>query len=332
MFFQWRASKGGAEKFHSSLIQHAGQTGNRVWAEACELGSELGKLRAVAGSVLRPRVAIAFDWHSWWALELPAKPAEIPYVETVRRFHRWFYERNIPVDFVHPGGELDRFDLVVAPALYLLEATAAADLKRFVGDGGRLLTTYFTGIVDGNDQVYLGGYPGILRDLLGLTIEEFAPLPEGRRLGLAFEEGSFSCGRWSEVIHLREARALAAFEDGWIGGGPAITRNAWGKGAAFHLGTDPDDEGLDRLLRRVCEEAGVRPVLETPAEVEATLRESGDDRFLFLLNHRDEPVEVSLADFAGRDLVSGEAVGERLVLEALDVRVLQLEPRASSAP
>lgn len=325
MFFQWRASKGGAETYHASLIQHTGPANNRVWREVCALGQELAKLRSVAGTAIHPRVAIAIDWHAWWAIELPAKPAEIPYVKTVLRFHQWFYEHNIPVDFVHPTDDLNGFDLLVAPALYLLDADSAGNLKEFTAAGGRLLASYFSGIVDENNQVYLDGYPGILRDLLGLSVEEFAPYPEGRGNHLLFGGNRHACDRWCDVIHLEGAAALATFESDFFAGSPAITRHDWGDGAAFYLGTRPDDEAFDRVLRQICAEAEVAPVLETPDGIEATLRESTDRRFLFLLNHRDESVKVSLAAFAGRDLVSGETIRGQLTLEALDARVLLLE-------
>lgn len=326
MFFQWRASKGGAEKYHASLVQHSGPANNRVWREVCALGDELAKLKAVAGTTIQPRVAIAIDWHAWWALELPSKPAGISYPETVLRFHQWFFERNIPVDFVHPAGDLSGFDLVVAPALYLLDEVASSNLKDFVAEGGRLLASYLTGIVDENEQVYLGGYPGCLRDVLGLSIEEFAPYPENRRNGLILDGTRHQARYWCDIIHLEGATALATFSDDYFAGSAAATHHDWGEGRAYYLGTHPDDAGLDQLLKRICADAKVVPILETPAEVEVTLRESADRRFLFLLNHRDEAVTVPLAGFSGQDLISGEHRKGEIKLEAMDVRVIALEP------
>ena len=53
---------------------------------------------------------------------------------------------------------------------------AGATAGAYVRAGGHVLVTYFSGIVDEHDHVWLGGYPGALRDLLGVRVEEFAPL------------------------------------------------------------------------------------------------------------------------------------------------------------
>lgn len=326
MFFQWRASKAGAEKFHSGLLQHVGAERSRVFAEVAALGAELGKLNPVAGSLVRNRVAIAFDWHAWWAVELESKPGRIDYVATARSFHRWFYERNIGVDFVHPGASLAAYDLVVAPALYLLPAKSAVNLTNFVSRGGTLLATYFSGIVDENEHVVLGGYPALLREALGLWVEEWAPYPEGRKNGVRFGGRKAGCDHWCDLLHLDGAKALATYTDDFFAGRPAVTRNSHGRGAAYYAGTRLDAAGLDLLLDQVVKEAGVRPVLRTPAGVEATVRESRNGRFLFLLNHTDRVANVAVGDFRGRDLITGKTTGRFVTLRPLGAAVVQSRP------
>ncbi|MCL2465082.1 MAG: beta-galactosidase, partial [Micrococcales bacterium] len=68
MFFQWRASRAGAEKFHSALLPHGG-VGSRGWQRTLRLGRALAKLRDVVGSRVEARVAMVLDWDNWWALE-----------------------------------------------------------------------------------------------------------------------------------------------------------------------------------------------------------------------------------------------------------------------
>ena len=157
MFFQWRASKAGAEKFHSAFLQHVPHDRSRVFAEVKTLGFELGKLAIVAGSVVKNKVAIAFDWQAWWAVETESKPGRIDYAGWAQTLHRWFYEKNIGVDFVHPGADLAQYDLVLVPSLYLLTSPDADNLTHFVVRGGTLRATYFTGIVDQKVHFVLGG-------------------------------------------------------------------------------------------------------------------------------------------------------------------------------
>lgn len=327
MFFQWRASKAGAEKFHSALLQHVPHEQGRVFSEVKALGAELGKLAVVAGSLVKNKVAIAFDWHAWWAVETESKPGRIDYAGWAQSLHRWFYEKNIGVDFVHPGADLTRYDLVLAPALYLLTAADAANLTAHVARGGTLLATYFTGIVDQNEHIVLGGYPALLRKTLGLWVEEWCPYPDGRTNGLKFsgDRKKYGCEHWCDLLHLEGAEALATYAGDFFAGRPAITRHVHGKGCAYYLGTRPDAAGLDRLLGRACTEAKVRPVLKTPSGVEATLRESAGGQFLFLLNHTDRTARISLNHQRGHDLISGKKIARAMTLPPLDAAAIQLD-------
>ena len=326
MFFQWRASQAGAEKFHSGLLQHVPPAQSRVFGEVKALGAELQKLAPLAGSLVRNRVAIAFDWHAWWAVELESKPGRIDYAAWAQALHRWFYTRNLGVDFVAPGGDLSRYDLVVAPALYLLAAGDAANLDKFVANGGTLLATYFSGIVDENEHVVLGGYPALLRKTLGLWVEEWAPYPDGRTNGVRFGPGrrQYSCDHWCDLLHLEGAEALAQYTGDFFAGRPAATRHRHGRGHAYYLGTRLDAAGLDVLLSQVARDAKLTPALRAPAGVEVTQRESAAGKFLFVLNHGDRPATVALAKLRGRNLLTGTNVSTKITLAPLDAAVVQL--------
>jgi beta-galactosidase len=180
LFFQWRASRAGAEKFHGAMVPHAGEK-TRVYREVAQLGAELKRLDELVDSRVEAQVAIVFDWSNWWALELDSKPSrDIRYLDELLRYYRPLFERNIAVDFVPPTGNLSQYKVVLAPTLYMLTEEGAANLASFVRQGGHLLTTFFSGIVDENDRVHLGGYPSLLRDVLGLWVEEFDPLLPGQ--------------------------------------------------------------------------------------------------------------------------------------------------------
>lgn len=326
MFFQWRAAQGGAEKFHGAIVPHVGVKESRVFREAKALGAELQKLAPVAGSTIRSRAAIAIDWNAWWAVELDSRPGRINYASTVAEFHRFFFERNIPVDFVHPGADLADYDLVVAPALYLLSPKDATNLERFVARGGVFLATYFSGIVDENERIVLGGYPALLRKTLGLWVEEWSPMMEGEtnRVRFSREKRTVKASHWCDVVHLEGARALATFQQDFFAGSAAVTVNAFGQGAAYYLATKLDLPDLDRVLATACARAQVAPLLRVPAHVEVALRENEQRGFLFLLNHGARPATIALGKFAGTDLLSGKRVVRSLKLGGLGAAVVAL--------
>lgn len=325
MFFQWRASRAGTEKYHSAILQHAPTEDSRVFREVKDLGRELGGLSQVGSSVVRNRVAIAMSWEAWWALELEPKPGSIDYAEALQRFHGWFYDRNIGVDFVRPGDDLTAYAVVVAPALYLLRERDAANLERYVHRGGQLVVTYFSGIVDENEQVVPDRYPAFLRRVLGLWVEEWVPYSteQANRVRFGKSGRSHAATHWCEVVHPEGAQVLATFGRDYFAGGPAVTRNSFGAGSACYLATRLDEAGLDHLLRIMVTAAGLRSPINAPRGVEVTVREGRTHRYVFLLNHNDRPATVNLGNLRGHDLLRNRPVGARLRIGALDATVLE---------
>ncbi len=180
LFFQWRASRFGAEKFHSAMLPHAG-TESRVWKEVVELGATLGKLGPVKGAAVTASVALLYDLESIWAQELEWRPSiDLSPRERIRAFYERLWRDGVTVDFAHPSADLSGYKLVVAPASYLLSKADAANLTHFVEQGGTLLVSCFSAIVDENDAVHEGGYGAPLRDALGVTVDEYLAAPRGR--------------------------------------------------------------------------------------------------------------------------------------------------------
>ncbi len=301
-FFQWRASQAGAEKYHSAMVPHAGRD-TKVWREVVSLGAKLASLSEVVGSRVEAKVAILHSWESWWAAELDAHPTmAVDVAGHIRAWHSALWDINVTTDVVSPGSQLDGYDLVIAPNLYLLTDDQASNLAAFVHGGGTAVVTYFSGIVDSDDHVRLGGYPGMLRELLGVVVEEFFPLAPGETVALS---DTTSGSVWSELGRAAGAEVLAEFAEGPVAGCPALTRNAFGDGSAYYLATHLSGEHLASFARRVVAEAGVKPAAETPKGVEAVRRVSSEASYLFLLNHTDQPAEVEVD---GLELLSGERV------------------------
>ena len=301
LFFQWRASRAGAEKFHSGLVPHAG-TDTRLWREVVSLGEDLERVGAVAGSRASNRVAMLFDWEAWWACELDSHPStDVRYLDRAHDLHRSLTDRQVGVDMVHPSSDLSGYDLVLVPTLYTVTDAAAAALDRAVRDGATALVTYFSGIVDQHDHIRLGGYPGAFRDLLGVRVEEFLPLRDQERVRLT--DGT-EASVWVEHLHLAGAEAVVSSVDGPLPGVPVLTRHRVGRGQAWYAATRLDPAGTDALVEQLLAAAGVKHAPAQPG-VEVLRRSTSDGRgFAFVVNHTSGPATVAVA---GRDLLSGES-------------------------
>ncbi|HEY6579604.1 MAG TPA: beta-galactosidase trimerization domain-containing protein, partial [Rubrobacter sp.] len=280
------------------------------------------------GARSEAEVAILLDWNCWWALELDSKPsADVRLLDGLRIFYAPLYEANVPVDFAHPGADLSPYKLVVVPNLYLVTDDSAENIRHFVADGGTLLMSFFSGIADANDHIRLGGYPAPFKDLLGLVIEDFFPMATGETNVLDTRKGeSFQSDLWADLIHLKDAESLAWYAEGFYAGTPAVTRNAFGDGAAYYLGTRPEGRYVEMLVQTVCERAGVDPTIQAPPGIDAVRRKTEDASFLFLLNHNDKAVEVRLP-VPGLDLLTEKEHDSMLMLDSLEVAVLREAPR-----
>jgi beta-galactosidase len=319
LFFQWRQSRAGAEKFHSALVPHAG-TDTKVWGEVCALGADLKRLAEVAGSVVRHDVAMVFDWQSWWAAELDSHPtSDLSYLDRAHAHYRALWDLGVGVDFVPPDGDLSGYSLLIVPTLYLTSAETAERVKKFVHDGGTAVVTYWSGIVDEHDHVWLGGYPGAFREVLGVRSEEFFPLREGDRVLL--DDGA-SADQWTELLHLDGAQAVSSYVDGVLAGVPAVTRHDYGRGTAWYVATRLSQAAVARLTARVVAEAGIEPVADTVPGVEVVRRRGDVASYLFVLNHTGDPAQVPANGF---NLLTDEAVDGKLDLAAGDVAVIREE-------
>ncbi len=335
-FFQWRASRGGAEKFHSAMVPHAG-TDTKVWREVCELGGDLRALGEAARSRVAAQVALVFDWPAWWAVELDSRPsADVRYLTAVRDAYDALWRLGVTVDFVAPDADLSAYRLVVVPNLYLVSDAGATNIAGYVAAGGHVVCTYFSGIVDENDRIRPGRYPGAFGGLLGLWVEEFFPLGEGETVALEPEAtGSI----WTELIHPESAEIVATYATGPLTGHPALTRNAYGSGVASYVATRLNATGLERFLQSACAAAGVDGPMIAAAEgggrvpgVEAVRRRGTDANYLFVLNHTDGDIDIvtDADNVSGRvDLLSGKPVTGGLRVAAGGVAVVR-EPRTES--
>ncbi|WP_196233371.1 beta-galactosidase trimerization domain-containing protein, partial [Paenibacillus polymyxa] len=187
---------------------------------------------------------------------------------------------------------------IIAPVLYMVKPGTAEKLEQFTERGGTFVTTFFSGIVNENDLVTTGGYPGKLRKLLGIWVEEIdALLPESHNRIIMKEkvgalQGEYQCGMLCDLLHSEGAEVLAEYGDDFYQGMPVLTRNRLGQGEAWYVASDPEESFLDGLLDYICEEKGIASLLRAPAGVEATVRSKDGKSYLFILNHNAQVQHV----------------------------------------
>ncbi|MER7486067.1 beta-galactosidase [Streptomyces sp. NPDC126497] len=322
-FFQWRQSAAGAEKYHSAMVPHAGAD-SELFRAVTALGDTLKVLAPVAGSEREAaRVGILYDWESWWASEQDSHPTSLlDYRQEALDWYSALLSLGIRADLVTTRADLSRHQVLIAPVLHMVPADLAKTLTRYAEQGGHLITTYFSGVVDEHDHVWLGGYPGALRDLLGIRIEEFGPLLAGD--GVELDDGTTGV-LWTDRITVTGAgtEVLARYRTGEQAGRPAVTRRPTGGGSAAYVSTRLGVEGLASLLPRLLEPAGVASELPSGVRglIEPVVRRDAENRFLFLVNRTDGTVPVPGLD--GEVLIGTTDADGTLTLGPRAVAVLR---------
>ncbi len=313
-YFQWRASAGGAEKFHSAMVPHAGRD-TRVFREVVEQGVRLGALAELVGARSDNRVALLFDYPSWWASEQDSHPRQdFSYRDIVMSWYAPLWRANVGVDVVGVDADLTGYAVVVVPALYLVSDATARAIAEVAESGATVVVTAFSGIVDETDRIRLGGYPGAFRDLLGVVVEEFVPLRDGVTAGLS--DGS-RVARWAEDLRTTNAAAVWSYTDGPLAGKPAVTVREVGLGHAWYVSAELGESSVAALVGRVLTQVGVEPVAETTGDLEVVRRGS----YVIAINHSAAPATLSVT---GHDLLTDSGVGPTVTVQGGETLVVRV--------
>lgn len=325
-YFHWRAFRAGAEQYHAAILPHDGIPG-RAYREAAQLGAELAQLRPLLGeTIVQPRVAIVADMASYWALQLQPHTTEL--VDPQHYVRPWYdalCRRNVAVEFCQPTDDLAAYRLVIAPSLHVVSAPAAAHLRRYVEQGGTLVLGPRTGFKEPSNRVVDQPLPGLLMELAGIRVAEWAALPPGDMRSVsgaaALLDQRYAVHLWRELLELHQAEAVAWYSGGSEDGAVAISRNRYGAGTTLYVGL-LGDELIDALTAALLDEHGISGALATPPGVEACVREGPSGRYLLLLNHTAVEQQIDLAQ-PYHDILHKTLVDGTLHIAPLDVCVLQ---------
>jgi len=329
LFFQMRQSIGGQEKFHGAIISHNGREDTRVFRESMELGKELA---AIGDAFLEGRtpakVGMLFDWNNWWALELASGPSrDMDYLKTFSLYYKTMYSQNIAVDVLRFGADLTGYEIIVAPMLYMTKEGVAEQLTEFVEKGGTVVTTVMSGLADENDRCIFGAYPGKLKEMLGIWVEETDALrPYEKNVmkltdSLVLPEKEYECGFLCDIIHAEDAQVLAAYGEDFYAGGPCVTVNEYGQGKAYYIGTQPEQDFLEELMKVIVKDSGIKPLYPAEAGMELTRRVSEKGDVVFAINHNKHTSWVDFGEEQLINLMNDEVLTGKVQLAAGDVLV-----------
>ena len=322
-YFQWRKSRGGHEKFHGAVVDHAGHENTRVFRQVAKLGEQLEKLAPVARRRCDGKVAVIYDYENRWATDRYCGYNNLrrDYADECIKWYAPFIKRGICVDVISETDDFTRYELVIAPFLYMLKDGVAERIADYVRGGGRFVTTYLCGVTDPHDLCYLGGFPaGELKEVFGVWAEETDSLPADAPGRASYNGNTYPVDHICDIIHAEGAQVLGKYESDFYAGSPAVTRNNYGEGTAWYCAFRSDGAFADDFCSDLIARCGIAPDAGIQAPTAVFMRKRGDHIFLF--NFTDEPQTVKL-DGTYRDVLNDKDVNGELTLPVCGYAVLK---------
>jgi beta-galactosidase len=316
LYFFWRQPRMGSEKFYGGVLTHDGRADGRTYKEISQIGEEMKLLAPVLkGTRVVAETCILYSHDNEWMLDQPRTPNKhFKLRDHIRFFHNALHDRNIPVDFARPTEDLSKYKLVIAPSLHLLAGGEADLLKLYVQNGGTLVATFNTGLVDEHGIAPDTGYPHDLTDLFGMEVMEFDPIPPGDDNHLVFK-GAFPTTHlhparlWCDLIQPKDCQVLATYAKDFYAGRPAMTMNSFGLGNAIYVGTMSHQAFYNDLIAWLRHMLNIFPLLKVPEMVEVSMRQKDGTKIYFILNHQATHVRLQfykpMHDFLTGTMIQG---------------------------
>jgi beta-galactosidase len=334
LYYHWRQSRIGNEKFFGAVLPHHLQINSRAFKEISQIGEEIKMLApALKDTKVVAETCILYSHDNDWVLQQPMQPNKhFNLREHIQLIYNALHDRNLSVDFARPGEDLSKYRIVFAPSLHLLSGSEADNLKLYVQNGGTLVATFNTGLVDEHNMAPETGYPHDMTDLFGLEVLEFDPLPPGEENHLTFK-GAFPTSHlhpaklWCDIIEPKECQVLATYAKDFYQGRPAMTMNTFGLGRAIYIGTQSHQYFYHDLVLWLRQMVNLHPLLKVPDTIQVSMREKEGTKVYFLLNHQNSPVRIQFYK-PMHDFLTGNTVSGNYDLPPHGVLVLDEHPEA----
>ncbi len=337
LYYRWRQPRIGSEKFYGAVLPHHLEGSRRTYNEIAQIGEELKLLApALKDTQVVAEACILYSHENDWVLSQPNQPSKFFNLrEHIQLIYNALHDRNVPVDFARPSEDLSKYKIVFAPSLHLLTGNEADRLKLYVQNGGTLVATFNTGLVDENNMATDSGFPHDLTDLFGLEVQEFDVLPPGEDNHLTFK-GAFPTSHlhpakiWCDIIEPKGCQILANYAKDFYAGKPAMTLNTFGLGKAIYLGTQSHQHFYLDLVTWLRQTVGLQPLLKVPENIEVAMRQKDGSRIYILLNHQNSPVRLQFYK-PMHDFLTGNNIVGNYDLPPHGVLVIDEHPDAKPA-
>lgn len=315
LYFQLRASRGSSEMFHGAVIEHRHPEQTRAFKDVTKVGKDLEKIRPIVDTnYLKAKVAIVFSYDSYWALQDAESYSKDKKIwQTMQKHYRYFYDHDIPVDFVSVEDDFSNYDLLIDPMHFLMSKAYLKKLASYVKNGGRVVGTYISGVVDENDLAYMNEWPKELQDIYGVEPLETDVLYPGQSNTLNFDGHEYKAHDYCETLINCRGKVLAKYASDFYQDTPAVVEHEYGAGKGYYLACRTDYDFLEKFYEKITANLIPEfPVKKFSSNISIQVRENKDQKYYFVQNFSDKSEQIKvdgeLEDLLEKKIDRGEVV------------------------
>jgi beta-galactosidase len=293
MYFNWRACPFGTEEYWYGILDHDGVPRRRYEEikKTLEEAQSLSFFFEKSETISEVGILMAFD--NAWSLEFQPLNPDFRYHEVIQTYYQAFAGNYVNVDFVFDYQNLQKYKILILPSFILLDEKLADKLSEYVLNGGYLITNFFSGTKELNNSVIKSPFPGLLKSICGIGIEDFDCLMGKKAVEINGIMGKSKALIWCDIIKTETAEIIAKYCEGYYKGKTAISRNRYGTGYVYYLGCSLDESGMNQLMKIVMDEVNINSILPYKIDgVDIVRKEIQGKQYLMVLNHN--PYEVIL--------------------------------------
>ena len=292
----WQSMHAGEEQYLEGIIDWDGIP-NRKYDEYKKIATEFKKIEKFFPYQLQAEVGLAFSFPSQIASSYFPEQQD----NQLQACFNLFYWRNMDARIVEISRSILNYKLLFIPGISVMDELTANKILDFVNNGGTVVMTSNSAIVDETGQVFATTRPGRLNDVFGIRIgsyEETEALNElsrksykGKKIEFTFAGKAIDTeSARFDIIEPKGAEAIGSITS-LDKDYPIMTVNKYGKGKAIYVGLPANADVLNPLLDQLINELSIKKGPDVPTGVMA--RQIDKNHFLYL-NVSGETKEIQM--------------------------------------
>lgn len=310
LHFRWRSATKGAEMFWHGILDHNNKLGRRYeeFRSLCDTVNE--ELQILEGTTIHNKVALLFSHEQDNAFKFQQQADGFHYYNQLKLFHDGVSRLGAGIDIINITANLDQYEVVIAPTVYIASKEIVDNLIEYVDKGGKLILTNRSGVKDETNACIMDYLPGPFASYVGAVVEEYDALGNDTNVIRMKNGKTYRCNQWADILQLDTAESLGAYREDFYQGKPAITKNTYGDGEVYYVGTILERDFYRDFMNDVIEGTNVEVFQGLADGVEVSVRENTVSRYLLIFNNTNHVQEVNLTDI------------ERTILNPFDLKVV----------